>query len=308
MNSFHYIHGHKFINQVSTLYEYMCEDSTICKPIEITLDKGVYALEVWGASGGSNETQYQAQGGYSFGIIRIDQPVNAFVYIGGQGIIQTNTTGYAYGGYNGGGRSAKHRFHNYVGSGGGATDIRLINESLNNRVIVAGGGGGTGNYKVISKGGCGGGLTGLNGANGTEYGYQYGIGGLGGVQYDTNLTLFGKGQDHEMSDHVNACGGGGGWFGGQIGEKFAAGGGGGSGFVYDSPNDLVNLTENFFLFNAFTLAGNETIPIPKGDDSSILIGNGFARITSLLPSITIRPSKCERSYFSLVAIFISYSS
>lgn len=87
---------------------------------------GTYKLEVWGAQGGGT---YGGKGGYAVGNITLTAGQILNVYVGGQ-----------YG-YNGGGSAG-------VGArpaspGGGGTDIRLDGTELTDRIIVAGGGGGT---------------------------------------------------------------------------------------------------------------------------------------------------------------------
>ena len=106
----------------------------------ITLVPGNYRLEVWGAQGGygySNNSSYQpGNGGYAKGDLQITSNVNAYIYAGGSGATGVAST-ISQGGFNGGGASG----YNYSGSGGGASDIRLEENDLYSRVIVAGGGG-----------------------------------------------------------------------------------------------------------------------------------------------------------------------
>lgn len=119
----------------------------------VTLPAGQYKLQVWGAQGGGSG----AKGGYSEGIITLDDIETLYVFVGGQG---TSTQG----GWNGGGGSTGYSSYNsggtngysYPYAGGGATDISLITAnvvyagnrttreeaSLNSRLIVAGGGAG----------------------------------------------------------------------------------------------------------------------------------------------------------------------
>ena len=109
---------------------------------------------------------YGAQGGYSTGGIAgglggwtsagfsVAPGETLYVFVGGQG--ETVATGIASGGFNGGGNSGECS-GNYAGSGGGgATDIRRGGTDLTDRIIVAGGGGGTHDINVNP--GAGGGL------------------------------------------------------------------------------------------------------------------------------------------------------
>lgn len=140
-----------------------------------------YKMECWGADGGIPNPQHNngvGIGGYTYGEIIISSNTSFYCFVGGQG--EGSDTRANAGGYNGGGGA-------YYGSssptgGGGATDFRLNNgggnwndiPSLKTRIMVAGGGGGTGNYSYTREtsgyydyywiyGGCGGGLWGGNG-------------------------------------------------------------------------------------------------------------------------------------------------
>ena len=123
----------------------------------ITLPKGSYKLECWGASGGSYDTTYVGgKGGYSIGTITLEKSTTLYLYSGGQG--SGGKSGTYSGGFNGGGTGIS-------GSGGGASDIRIGQDSLYARVIVAGGGGGVGYYsnQYYGNGGAGGGTSGVAG-------------------------------------------------------------------------------------------------------------------------------------------------
>ena len=106
---------------------------------ETTLMPGEYKLEVWGAQGGNGLTGASGgHGGYSAGILNITEETKLYIQVGGQG--NTYTGSVIAGGYNGGGCALGAANHK-AGSGGGATDIRIGEDSLHARVIVAGGGG-----------------------------------------------------------------------------------------------------------------------------------------------------------------------
>jgi len=130
---------------------------------------GTYKLEVWGANGGSYNTTTTTDGkggtgGYSVGTISLTKGEQLYVYVGGAGSYGTTTTytETTAGGYNGGGNAAYRG-----GTGGGASDIRILGNGLYNRIIVAGGGGGGYYYKSSSAykatGGNGGGTSGAEG-------------------------------------------------------------------------------------------------------------------------------------------------
>ena len=123
---------------------------------------GTYKLEVWGAAGGRYGGGNGGLGGYSVGNISLTSGTTLYVYVGGQGS-WSNSSVNIPGGYNGGGDSWGVDNSSIGASGGGATDIRINNTSLYARVIVAGGGGGTGYYVssgTYGTGGYGGGSTG----------------------------------------------------------------------------------------------------------------------------------------------------
>lgn len=139
---------------------------------EITLPKGKYKLQCWGAQGGSVTGTYAiagSKGGYSEGILTLTEKKTLYVFVGGQGTSytssasQTSTT-VINGGWNGGGagvRTAQYSSGDTDGrsfprGGGGATDISTVTSavsyssgrttrdsaSLLARCIVAGGGAG----------------------------------------------------------------------------------------------------------------------------------------------------------------------
>lgn len=109
---------------------------------EYELSAGEYKLEVWGAQGGDSQgyiSQYRhSVGGYSVGNIELNNTETIYILVGGAGTYASNTT--SNGGFNGGGNGYCNHGRN-TNSGGGATDIRFLNNSLYSRIIVAGGGG-----------------------------------------------------------------------------------------------------------------------------------------------------------------------
>jgi len=139
---------------------------------EVTLPKGRYKLQCWGAQGGSVTGTYAAtgsKGGYSEGIITLTETTTLYIFVGGQGASytsaasQTSTT-VLNGGWNGGGAGVRTSRYSSDGvdgrsfprGGGGATDIAIVtssmsylsgrtnrsSQSLLSRIIVAGGGAG----------------------------------------------------------------------------------------------------------------------------------------------------------------------
>lgn len=245
----------------------------------ITAPKGVYKLQCWGAQGGGTTG---GKGGYSEGIITLSSPTTLYIYVGG-------TTSSETGGYNGG--SVAISSAKYTGwGGGGASDIRIGTDSLYARVIVAGGGGGDGDYSetVTKYGGYGGGTTGGYGARGSSN-YKAGEGGSqtqGGTCYNgtgsTGSGSFGSGANGGSAAPGGA--GGGGWYGG--GGARRAGGGGGSGYVYyagtasNYPSGCL-LNSEYYLADTVIRDGNTSFPSTNGGTETGHEGNGFVRITRL---------------------------
>lgn len=126
---------------------------------KVGLLPGTYQLQVWGAQGGSGNGNAGGNGGYSEGVLTVDEIKTLYAFVGGQGSTSGN------GGWNGGGgspngyssySSGDEYGYSYFGCGGGATDFALktsdmsyssyrtgrSSESLLSRIIVAGGGSG----------------------------------------------------------------------------------------------------------------------------------------------------------------------
>lgn len=130
---------------------------------------GNYKLEVWGAQGGDTATPSKGgKGGYASGTVYLTKNKQLFVYVGGEGLkkfICSNTSNKTLnGGFNGGGTLTEISVNSctYFTTGGGATDIRIGQDSLYARVIVAGGGGSSASTQSIPSccvpfGGAGGG-------------------------------------------------------------------------------------------------------------------------------------------------------
>ncbi|WP_254766498.1 glycine-rich protein [Salinilacihabitans rarus] len=210
---------------------------------EYTYDIPAEAESVWveleGAGGGNGNANGGA-GGYAEGNIPVSVAAGATltIRVGGGG----DDGEVSDGGYNGGGNTG-----GYYGSGtgGGASDIRIGGTTLDDRVAVAAGGGGTGGsdsaYVDDNHGGDGGGLQGQDG-------YDTGAGG-GGTQTaggagsgDGEDGSFGVGGDGGTGTVYGGAGGGG-WYGGggadSDGSGAASGGGGGGSSYID---DLTNAT------------------------------------------------------------------
>ena len=241
-----------------------------------TVCRGTHTLPVWGAQGGNAG----GKGGYSTGVVNLNENMNLYIYVGGQG--SRGSTG----GFNGGGTTGTSG-----GTGGGASDIRIGTDSLYARVIVAGGGGGKGQDNCAA-GGVGGGTTGGGSADQNSCGTQAGggtqtAGGAKGIYSGTsgaNTGAFGKG-GNASDGRYDGGGGGGGWYGGGAGASsgWSNGGGGGSGYVYTSstassyPSGCL-LNNSYYLTNASTTAGSSSFPGTSSSSETGHSGNGYARI------------------------------
>ena len=74
----------------------------------ITLPKGIYKLECWGAQGGNGCTDNSytgGKGGYSIGTISLNTKITLYIYVGGRGVSSEASGSGAIraGGVNGGG-------------------------------------------------------------------------------------------------------------------------------------------------------------------------------------------------------------
>lgn len=280
----------------------------------ITLPKGIYTLECWGAQGG-NRSQDSASatvtgsglGGYSIGTLTLTQLTTCYIYVGGQGGMSSSTGNVKVeGGFNGGGFASHESTREPGNGGGGATDVRIAQDSLYARIIVAGGGGGSGEDNET--GGYGGGETGGAGSGNTSL--------IQASQTSGGTNSFGFGLG---GNTYNGGAGGGGWYGGASRYSVSSystgsdseGGGGGSGYVYTSstaknyPSGCL-LNSSYYLTDAQTIAGNTSFISPSGSSETGHSGNGYCRITvieckntALYTRINNSMKKATAFYFKL---------
>jgi hypothetical protein len=207
------------------------------------------AVDAYGAQGGSsNSSAGLGMGGLGAQVhARLaTTPGSTLQFrVGGAGSLCSVSNA---GGWNGGGvANCAGTGTTYSGTGGGATDVRIAPYSLYERVIVAGGGGGSGyNCNTVQdSGGVGGGLTGgrfpttcpanASGSGGTQSG-----GGAGGSYLPSFGTagsgIWGAGGSGVCTGGPSTAsqggGGGGGYYGG--GGGCWVGGGGGSDYLRNS--------------------------------------------------------------------------
>lgn len=298
-------------------FPYLCSDNTYCPAIGLTLDKGKYLFELWGARSGNDcyGTGF-ARGGYASGILFLHETKNFSLHIGGVGSDGRSTT--VKGGNNGGGSGGT-----YGAAGGGATDVRL-DESLQSRIIVAAGAGGG----ERTSGGHGGGLSGSPGSskcgtfslNTASYpGTQY-SGGAAGTHSNypaVEAGSFGKGGSGIPGNADGGGGGGGGYFGGG-GTPYVCDGSGGSSYISGHPgcrsvigptstttsDNTIHYSGMQFL-SPLTIAGNNEMPLPSltykrgiGND-----GSGAIRIT-ILNNYSCRISRKTTSISLFITVLL----
>ena len=281
----------KYVSHQNSSYilQYPCDDLHQCSPYITTFRPVTYLLEVWGAQGGLNG----GKGGYSKGIISFKKPTLSYIYIGAKGP-EIEGAGITPESYNGGGSgsSGLSPDKRATGSGGGATDIRIIDKTENHRIIVAGGGGGCAlTVHASCKAGSGGGINGGDGdgspnaKGGTQYNAQE-------VPNDYFKGTFGKGGSADESQTLTFAGGGGGWYGGSSSQiSSGRGGAGGSGYALhkDSykPQGYQIQDEKYFFKYWELYSGDMTFMQCSGSYPNTELfetgheGSGCARITIL---------------------------
>ena len=273
-----------------------------CKTNKFILKAGVYDFEVVGASGGNTSLSIGGFGGRSFGILKINESIPIFVHIGEKGTTARESNSITEESCNGGGLARNTDCD--AGSGGGSTDIRIGQDDVIYRVIVAGGGGGAGcglDKETKQKGGDGGGLSGEDGQ-----GSGAGRGGqdvwcssvcLQGTNYCPNGTLLNGGN---ALTNIKSSGGGGGLIGGAASySAYAAGGGSGYVFTHSARQDanITQLKKKYYLVNAITQRYNN-------------VGNGYAVITPLViyadfPDLCKFDSKIFRNIIMIFSLNLS---
>ena len=250
---------------------------------------GAYLFEVWGAQGGCFDECLNVKGGYSRGVLYLKHSTKIFINVGQKGSCISTPSAKTSPAYNGGGIGGNTKSDNVkTCSGGGATDVRIKENTIYHRILVSGGGGGDTYNNNVKHGGYGGGLVGGNAS--VRY-YSSGNGGnqeSGGQGYEVanSSGTFGYGGNVTSWD---GGGGGGGWYGGSAGIGCQDPGGGGSGFALSkSTYEIAKkqpkyaISKNYLMTNTKVFNGIEqhygykTINLTVGN-----IGNGKAKITIL---------------------------
>ena len=211
------------------IHHYPCSSSTECHHIEVTLPRGNYLIECYGAQGGKGMTNGQylypgGKGAYTSGILILKQKTSLFLYIGGKGDDASFDIKNAKGGWNGGGSAGADLGNGQIGdyddpagAGGGSTDVRLVEgmwddeESINSRIMVAAGGSGSGYNTYGAPGGD------LHGYITRVYQKEEYI------PSETNQVQGykkGRGQDGDDCYYAPETGAGSGYYGGYKGESY----------------------------------------------------------------------------------------
>lgn len=230
-------------------YDYSGTTDTFTAPIT-----GKYKVELWGAEGGTYSGTItdgttvnipSSKGAYTSGIIDLTKNEQLNLTIGGKGTFAADSETITAGGFNGGGGT-----YYKAGTGGGATDIRYGGTTLNDRIMVAAGAGGSAARANSLIGGAGGTFVGLDGGNAATEDFPGMHAGRGGTQIAGGLQgelwtgeirenrypgtdgSFGSGGKggYELSYLEGAGAGGGGYYGGGGGAE--RNGGGGRRFIF----------------------------------------------------------------------------
>ena len=305
----------------SLLFSYPCDSSFVCAPYKVELPKGTYKIECYGAGSYTG-------GGYTSGILSINDPLTLYFYLGASGIWGTSATEEIT--FNGGGDG---KFQ-YSSTGHGATDVRLNYStnwydfnSIKSRIMVAGGAGGAEGQKCTSSG-YGGGIQAGDGHY-CEHsdGYNYTHYGYGASNTDGgNGGLKGKfGRADASTDQKNYNFGGGGYYGGGSSSDSGASGGGGSSFIsgyFGCDAITENSTENdishtgqsihysqIVFVNPIMKKGNEEFYSPNRVTKEIgHHSSGNIVLTLLYPIFICTKSYLQFSTFSkYISIFILFS-
>ena len=274
-------------------------------------------IEAYGAEGrgASSSTYNSGKGGYSYGNLSVTAGQVLNIYVGGEGTLTpTGNSGQCYGGFNGGGNGG-----NGIegGSGGGASDVRVNGTSFYDRVIVAGGGGGS---NWIADGGDGGGLNGsdgngeiINATGGTQYSGGTGASYNGFYGTDGVFGVGGESGVYNFSEWQWGGGAGGGFYGGGGGAPWNSGAGGSSyigGVTNGTTTSGIQYGNGLVIisYSIQTCTGC-TDPAASNYDSLALYDDGSCIICDLSTSLTIMnptsPTSCDG--FAFINATSSYS-
>ena len=223
-------------------YDYTGGEQVFTAPVN-----GTYKFELWGAQGGA---YYQtATGSYVSGELNTKKDNKFYVYVGRSGL-DSSSTDYVF----------NYGYQNYTKTGGGATDIRLVDgswdslSSLVSRIMVAGGGGSQGGLNPTDGGspygGAAGGLVGYQGGSCISGNVTEHAGAKGATQTSGHAFGFVSLLNTGGSYFYNNPGGNGYWSGnfydwvGTGGHPAVSGAGGGSSFISGHAGCVAILSQN----------------------------------------------------------------
>jgi hypothetical protein len=308
-------------NGRALIFNYPCESPNQCTPYKLTLSRGEYLFECWGARGGGSGKV--GKGAYTSGILSLTRTQNVYVYIGALGL------------FNAGLRIK------ISPPSGGATDVRLVynntwsdKSSLISRIMVAGGGGAAEwNCSIGGNGGAPNGTesyiargnydsagafpTPCIGATNTRGGYCTTTYYIDNVYRTYFEGQFGVAGNSYTSNDLGGLGGGG-YYGGST-LDYTGGGSGGSSFVSGHPfcnaveenTTIAHTGEPFhysglIFINPNMIEGGKTMPLPNGNMGIHNDVNGTFRLTLLSNNACTKFCK-KSNYFPYIFIFIVFS-
>ena len=318
------------------LFHYPCTSQSKCTLISVTFPKGVFQIECWGASGGDRSENHQdgGRGGYTRGDIAFSVPTTLYLSIGANGNDANGT-------YGGGGSISSGSLI----SGGGATDIRLVDkedfDGLKSRIMVAAAGGGAVSHGTIEQAGYGGGLIGGLPGLTNNTGCQPGSSQTRDPPLPANQTApsYYQSENKILAGKFGIGGntywdyggsGAGGYYGGSAGSTpncYAFTGSGGSSFISGHEHcDAIahNSTEqniyhtgqsvhfsHYFFTSSSMRSGDTDLPVPSLTSTENTIGhrgNGFVRITILVAKDMCQTFKQTMFRFHALLFALSISS
>ena len=292
--------------------KYPCNSRDKCSPYEVKFSRGLYSIELWGASS-SVKSSTVAKGAYTKGTIFIKEETTFYIHIGASVGLYNSLPPYA---------TTPHG-----NKAGGATDIRCspldyyLFDSLKTRIMVAAG---SGTWEDHSGTGMNaGGLVGEDGNTTYTTSYRIAAGATqtNGGNIINPYNFLGKfgfaGYVNGTSDYGGM--GGGGYYGGTSVKHTGASGGGSSFISGHEGCDAIfeNSTEEnishshqpnhysgLVFFDTIMKGGNEMMPQPLGGKLIGYEGNGVAKITPLLMIDYCRTCLVKRPSLSFVFYII----
>ena len=231
-------------------FKYPCESHENCFPYSVNFYPGVYQFECYGGIGGSSSGISGGKAGITKGVLFLKNKQTLFLSVGATGL--KNSRNPTFGG---GGKGSQRDSTDGEGggSGGGASDVRLFENDLYSRIMVAAGGGGSENYGTGSASQLpGGDAGGISGSQGTKVGSI--SPGLGGTQYEGGSSTISKGNfgfGGNASSLTYGSGGGGGYYGGgggSVSDGTVSSGGGGSSYIIGYPECPINNSFSMYKF------------------------------------------------------------